>query len=103
MFRHMMTSTALAAGLMMGAPLLAQDTPTADTVMATVGDTEITLGHMLSLRAGLPQQYDQVPAETMFAGVLNQLIQQELLMQAHDGKMSPAAVMRLENERRAVL
>ena len=50
MFRHMMTSTALAAGLMLGTPLMAQDDPSAKTVVATVGDTEITLGHMLALR-----------------------------------------------------
>ncbi|WP_297770820.1 peptidylprolyl isomerase [uncultured Roseovarius sp.] len=103
MLRHMLSNAALIAGLAISAPAIAQDTPTADTVMATVGDTEITLGHMLSLRAGLPQQYDQVPPETLFTGVLNQLVQQELLMQAHDGEMSTAAARRLENERRAVL
>ena len=103
MFRHMMTSTALAAGLMMGAPLLAQDTPTAKTVVATVGDTEITLGHMLALRAGLPQQYDQIPPEVLFKGVLDQLVQQTLLMHAHEGTPSLAAQVQLENERRAIL
>ncbi|MEQ8899787.1 MAG: peptidylprolyl isomerase [Roseovarius sp.] len=103
MFRHMMTSTALVAGLMMGAPLLAQDTPAAETVVATVGDTEITLGHMLSLRAGLPQQYDQVPPEALFKGVLDQLVQQTLLMQAYEGTPSLAAQMQLDNERRAIL
>jgi peptidyl-prolyl cis-trans isomerase C len=103
MFRHMMTSTALAAGLMMGAPLLAQDTPTAKTVVATVGDTEITLGHMLALRAGLPQQYDQIPPEVLFKGVLDQLVQQTLLMHAHEGTPSLAAQAQLENERRAIL
>src|SRR6056297_53285 len=103
MFPHMMTSTALAAGLMMGAPLLAQDTPTAKTVVATVGDTEITLGHMLALRAGLPQQYDQIPPEVLFKGVLDQLVQQHLLMHAHEGTPSLAAQVQLENERRAIL
>ena len=78
MFRHMMTSTALAAGLMLGTPLMAQDDPSAKTVVATVGDTEITLGHMLALRAGLPQQYDQIPPEVLFKGVLDQLVQQTL-------------------------
>lgn len=103
MFRHMMTSTALAAGLMLGTPLMAQDDPSAKTVVATVGDTEITLGHMLALRAGLPQQYDQIPPEVLFKGVLDQLVQQTLLMQAHEGTPSLAAQVQLDNERRAIL
>lgn len=103
MFRYLMTSTALVAGLALSTPLVAQDTPTAETVVATVGDTEITLGHMLALRAGLPQQYDQVPPEVLFKGVLDQLVQQTLLMQAHEGDPSLAAQMQLDNERRAIL
>jgi len=103
MFRYLMTSTALVAGLVLSTPLLAQDDPSAETVVATVGETEITLGHMLSLRAGLPQQYDQVPPEVLFKGVLDQLVQQTLLMQAHEGAPSLAAQMQLDNERRAIL
>ncbi|MGX0875360.1 peptidyl-prolyl cis-trans isomerase C [Roseovarius sp. MBR-154] len=103
MFRYLMTSTALVAGLALSTPLVAQDTPSAETVVATVGDTEITLGHMLALRAGLPQQYDQVPPEVLFKGVLDQLVQQTLLMQSHEGEPSLAAQMQLDNERRAIL
>lgn len=103
MFRYLMTTTALVAGLALSTPLLAQDEPSVETVVATVGDTEITLGHMLALRAGLPQQYDQIPPEVLFKGVLDQLVQQTLLMQAHDGTPSPAAQMQLDNERRAIL
>jgi peptidyl-prolyl cis-trans isomerase C len=58
---------------------------------------------MLAVRAALPAQYDQVPPEVLFKGVLDQLIQQELLSQAHEGEMSRAAALQLENERRAVL
>jgi len=103
MFRHLMTSTALTAGLVLSTPLLAQDEPSAEMIVATVGETEITLGHMLSLRAGLPQQYDQVPPEVLFKGVLDQLVQQTLLMKAHEGDPSLAAQMQLDNERRAIL
>ncbi|HMB12473.1 MAG TPA: peptidylprolyl isomerase [Roseovarius sp.] len=103
MFRHLMTSTALTAGLVLSTPLLAQDAPSAEMIVATVGETEITLGHMLSLRAGLPQQYDQVPPEVLFKGVLDQLVQQTLLMKAHEGDPSLAAQMQLDNERRAIL
>ncbi|MGR3548750.1 MAG: peptidylprolyl isomerase [Roseovarius sp.] len=103
MFRPLLSTTALVTGLALGAQAFAQDTPNADTVMATVGGTDITLGHMLAVRAVLPSQYDQVPPEVLFKGVLDQLIQQELLSQAHEGEMSRAAALQLENERRAIL
>lgn len=103
MFRPLLSTAALVTGIALGAQAFAQDTPSADTVMATVGGTDITLGHMLAVRAALPAQYDQVPPEVLFKGVLDQLIQQELLSQAHEGEMSRAAALQLENERRAVL
>jgi peptidyl-prolyl cis-trans isomerase C len=103
MFRPLLSTAALVTGIALGAQAFAQDTPSAETVMATVGGTDITLGHMLAVRAALPAQYDQVPPEVLFKGVLDQLIQQELLSQAHEGEMSRAAALQLENERRAVL
>ncbi|WP_422003396.1 peptidylprolyl isomerase [Roseovarius mucosus] len=103
MYRHLLSTAALVSGLAIGAQAFAQDTPSAETVMATVGGTDITLGHMLAVRAALPAQYDQVPPEALFKGVLDQLIQQELLSQAHEGDLSRAAALQLENERRAVL
>lgn len=103
MFRPLLSTAAFVTGLALGTQAFAQDTPSADTVMATVGGTDITLGHMLAVRAALPAQYDQVPPEVLFKGVLDQLIQQELLSQAHEGEMSRAAALQLENERRAVL
>ncbi|MFU8777533.1 MAG: peptidylprolyl isomerase [Roseovarius sp.] len=103
MFRPLLSTAVLVTGLAFGAPSLAQDTPSAETVIATVDGTDITLGHMLAVRAALPAQYDQLPPEVLFKGVLDQLIQQELLSQAHEGEMSRAAALQLENERRAVL
>ena len=103
MLSRLFSSAALATGLALATPGLAQDTATADTVMATVGDTDITLGHMLSLRASLPQQYDQLTPDILLTGVLDQLIQQTLLMQALEGDLSRAAQLRLENERRAIM
>jgi peptidyl-prolyl cis-trans isomerase C len=72
-------------------------------VVATVNDTEITLGHMLVLRAGLPDQFAQLPADLLYSGILDQLVQQTLLMDAHDGEMPKRGQLMLENERRAVL
>jgi peptidyl-prolyl cis-trans isomerase C len=103
MLRTLFSTTILVTGLALTSPAAAQDTPSPETVMATVGGTDITLGHMLAVRAALPEQFDQTPPDALFSGVLEQLIQQELLVQAHDGEMSRAAALRLENERRAVL
>ena len=46
-----LSSLALAAAVAL--PVTAQDEPSVDTVVATVNDTEITLGHMLVARASL--------------------------------------------------
>jgi peptidyl-prolyl cis-trans isomerase C len=89
------------------APVLAADdtggAPTADTVVATVDGTDITVGHMLILRAGLPDQFQQVPVNVLFPGILDQLIQQTLLSDAHEGDLPRRAELALENERRALI
>lgn len=53
--------------------------PTAETVVATVNGTDITLGEMIVLRSQLPEQYDSFPLELLFTGLLDQLVQQQLL------------------------
>jgi peptidyl-prolyl cis-trans isomerase C len=98
-----LASTALCAGLALGVGAHAQDTTSAERVVATVGETEITLGHMLALRRVLPEQYDQISPEVLFSAVLDQLVQQTLLMQDQDGPLSRNAQLRLDNERRAIL
>lgn len=84
-------------------PVLAQDTPNADSVIATVNGTEITLGQMIMARTTLPQQYLSLPDEVLFNGILDQLIQQSVLAQTV-GENAPRSVqIALENERRALL
>ena len=100
-------TSAMLIGALGASPLLAEgdsgDAPTADTVVATVAGTDITLGHMLTLRAGLPEQFAQVPADVLYPGILDQLIQQTLLADSLDGDLSRRAVLSLENERRALI
>ncbi|HKK86625.1 MAG TPA: peptidylprolyl isomerase, partial [Roseovarius sp.] len=79
------SAMALAAGLLTAAPAAAQDAPDPEAVVATVNGTDITLGHMIALRSGLPQQYAQLPPEVLFNGILEQLVQQTLLMQDFEG------------------
>jgi peptidyl-prolyl cis-trans isomerase C len=64
-------------------PALAQDdAPTADTVVATVNGTDITLGELIILREKLPAQYQALPDDMLFKGLIDQAIQQTALEQS---------------------
>lgn len=98
----MIAGTALAVVLAL--PAFAQDEAvTAETVVAVVDGTEITVGHLIAMRALLPDQYQQLPAEVLFDGVLEQLIQQEVIATAMGDDLTPAMQLSLENERRALI
>ena len=101
MLKHVtfLGATAVAAALSTGA--FAQDV-TADTVVATVGDTEITMGEVIIARTQLPPQYSQLPVEALFDGLVEQLVQQQLLADAA-GDPSPRTAYTLMNERRSLL
>lgn len=92
----------LALSLLLAAPVAAEG-PTADTVVATVNGTEITLGHMIALRETLPDQYKSLPDETLFSGILDQLIQQTVLQQSLGDQISKRDQIQLDNERRGYL
>ncbi len=91
---------ALSAALAL--PALAQDT-TADTVVAVVNGSEITLGHMIAAREALPDQYKSLPNDALFKGIMDQLIQQAALEQTVEGKLSRRDTLQLENTRRDYL
>lgn len=94
---------AVALSFAMAFPAAAQDqNVTRDTVVATVNGQDITVGHMLVLRARLPQQYQQLPNEMLFTVILDQLVQQAALGTTTDGLSDVARIM-LENEERALL
>ncbi|MCF8484454.1 MAG: peptidylprolyl isomerase [Rhodobacteraceae bacterium] len=79
-------------------PATAQDA-SADTVVATVNGTNITLGHMIVLRETLPQQYQALPDDVLFKGILDQLIQQTALEQSVK-ELAKRDQLALENNRR---
>ncbi|MBJ2152296.1 peptidylprolyl isomerase [Paracoccus sp. IB05] len=87
----------LATGLANG-PALAEG-ETAATVVATVNGTEITLGQMIALRESLPDQYLSLADDVLFKGILEQLIQQEALAQAHSQKSPRDKAVIVNNER----
>lgn len=95
-----LSSLALAAAVAL--PVAAQDEPGVDTVVATVNDTEITLGHMLVARATLPQQYQQLPDDVLFKGILDQLVQQTALADSFTGELPPRVTLSIENETRSL-
>jgi peptidyl-prolyl cis-trans isomerase C len=92
----------LALPATMAAPLAAQPVSGA-TVVATVNGVEITLGHMHVLRNQLPQQYQALPDEILFNGILEQLIQQTALAGTMEGRLTRRDEIALENSRRAYL
>jgi peptidyl-prolyl cis-trans isomerase C len=77
--------------------------PGIDTVVATVNGTAITIGHMIAARNGLPPQYQDLPDDVLFKGLLEQLIQQTALAQAGEGAKTKADDLALENQERTYL
>lgn len=101
MLKHVTFLGAAAVTALMTTGATAQDV-TADTIVATVGDTEITLGEVIIARTQLPPQFAQFPNEVLFEGIIDQLIQQQLL--ADVLTETPAVVeYTLNNERRSLL
>ncbi len=94
---------AISALAFAASPSLAQEAPTADTVVATVNGTGITLGHMAVVRAQLPENYQDVPDETLFDGILEQIVGQQALAQEISGGTPKDIQLGLENLERAEL
>lgn len=80
---------------------IAQDDAAADTVVATVNGTDITLGEMIIAKAQLPAQYQQLPDEVLFAGILDQLVQQQLLADTLE-EVPARLTIALANEERSL-
>lgn len=110
--RNLLSATAL-AGLVLSGAAFAQTAETpqaaaydADTVVATVNGTDITLGHVILMLARLPEQIQGAPDEQLFPGLVEQLVDQTLLADkaAAENAEDPREVrLLLENERRAAL
>jgi len=88
---------------LMSLPATAQDTPTADTVLATVNGSDITLGHVIAMQQMLPSEYQELPDNVLLDGLLEQLVQQEVLAAVAEQDMTRRMELGLENERRAFL
>ena len=103
MVKHSGFWTGLAVAMTLATAGMAQQPPTAATVVATVNGTDITLGHMIALRDGLPEQYKSLPDDVLFKGILDQLVQQEVLTQSVGDKLSLQDRLNVENQRRGYM
>ena len=81
-------------------PAQAQD---ANTVVATVNGKDITIGHMILARTTLPEQYQQLPDDVLFEGILKQLVEQSLLADSFTGDLPKRISISLENEKRSLI
>lgn len=92
-----------AVALMLAAPAFADDSPNADTVVATVNGTKITLGQMIATRASLDPQYQSIPDDVLFNGILDQMVQQTLLGDRFGDVLPKRLQLELANQRLALL
>lgn len=100
MAKAMRFLTGPALALALAFPVLAEEAPTADTVVATVNGTAITLGHMIVAREALPDQYKALPNDVLFKGILDQLVQQSALEQSMEGKLTRRDTLEIDNNKR---
>lgn len=73
----------------------------AETVVASVDGSDITLGQLIMLRSQLPEQYQQLPDDVIFNGLIEQLVNQQLL--ANSLEVEPKRVgIAIANELRSL-
>lgn len=73
----------------------------ATTVVATVNGTDITMGNLIALLNRLPPQYQQLDDAQLYEGLLQQIIQQQVLVDATE--RTAAIEIGVENETRAFI
>lgn len=98
MTKHIRLVPVLALLAALAAPAWAEG-ESAATVVASVNGTQITLGQMIALRETLPEQYQSLPDDVLFKGIMDQLVQQEVLRQSVTD-LSPRHAANLENDSR---
>jgi peptidyl-prolyl cis-trans isomerase C len=97
----------LLAGFALASAAFAEDKAyDATTVVATVNGTDITLGNLIAMRDRLPQQYQQLPDDVLMKGLIDQMVDQQLLADeiSKSPETDPLSVrLSVQNERRGDL
>lgn len=101
MLKYLKT-TAFVAVLAVPAFAAEHGQPSADTVVATVNGTEVTLGQMIMIRAALPEQLKQLSDDVLWEGILDQIIQQTVLVQSGPEVLTRRVAIALQNEERSL-
>lgn len=100
MFSGLGRAVALGSVLALGGVLPAfAEGETADTVVASVNGTDITLGQVLALSADLPEQYQSMPDDVLYKGIVDQLVQQLTVAQTMEGKLTKRDEILIANQR----
>ena len=76
------------------------------TPLAEVDGTPVTLGEVIAILRELPQQYQQLPDEVLYDGLVEQLVDQLVLSRAAREagfNERPAVALKLLNQERAIL
>ncbi|MCH8953164.1 MAG: peptidylprolyl isomerase [Proteobacteria bacterium] len=77
-----------------------------DSALAVVDGVTLTLGELIAIRRELPDQYQALPDEVLFNGIVEQMIDEMLLAQAARAaglERRPAIALNLLNQQRATL
>ena len=99
-YRRFIAALVISQAALTATPLFAQEV-SADTVVATVNGSSITMGNVIAARGTLPEQYQTLPVDELFTGILEQMIQQEVLRQSI-GEPNKALQIQMQNETRAI-
>jgi len=79
---------------------------TVDSTLAVVDGVTLTLGELIAIRRELPDQYQTLPDEVLFNGIIEQIIDQMLLAKAATAagmEQRPAIAVNMLNQQRAIL
>lgn len=91
----------LSAAFFAVTPANAEDL-SAQSVVATVNGVAITVGNVIAARQSLPDQYQSLSDEQLFDGIVNQIVQQEVLKQSA-GDVGESLKYQIENEERVLI
>lgn len=98
--KHLKILQSVAVAALISGPVFAENAPTAETVVASVNGQNLTLGHMITVRETLPEQYQNLPDDVLFNAILEQIIQQAVLSQSLEGEEPLRIAVTIENEHR---
>lgn len=90
------------ATILMAGLAVADDSPNANTVLASVNGHDITLGHVIAFTARLSDRLKELDDQQLYQGVLTQLTQEAVLANEIDAGQKSIRIV-IENQTRSLL